>query len=88
VTGEASLDVVSVASKLESLSAVSSLPIAVGFGIKDGPSAAAVSKLADGVVVGSSLVEIVGQYRDQPLIIPDKVGRLVKTMRAAIDAVE
>jgi len=86
VTGASSLDVRSVASKLESFYSVSQLPIAVGFGIKDGPSAAAVSKLADGVVVGSSLVDIVAQYRNQPQIIPEKVSQLVKTMRVAIDA--
>ncbi|HJN51283.1 MAG: tryptophan synthase subunit alpha [Pseudomonadales bacterium] len=86
VTGAATLDVESVARKLESFYSVSDLPIAVGFGIKDGPSAAAVARLADGVVVGSSLVEIVAGHRDQPDIIPDKVSRLVKSMRVAIDA--
>jgi tryptophan synthase alpha chain len=34
-----------------------SLPIAVGFGISTSPQAAAVAKLADGVIVGSALVK-------------------------------
>ena len=32
------------------------LPVAVGFGIKDAKSAAAVASLSDGVVVGSALI--------------------------------
>jgi tryptophan synthase alpha chain len=86
VTGASSLDVDSVASKLESFYSVSQLPVAVGFGIRDADTAAAVAKLADGVVVGSALVEIVGRYRDQPQIIPEMVSRLVNSMRIAIDA--
>ena len=34
----------------------SELPLAVGFGIKDAASAAAVAGVADGVVIGSALV--------------------------------
>lgn len=86
VTGASSIDVGNVAGKLESFHSVCQLPIVVGFGIKDGPTAAAVSRLADGVVVGSSLVEIVARYAGQPRIIPVEVSRLVKTMRVAIDA--
>ena len=41
--------------------AASPLPIAVGFGIAGGEQARAVGRLADGVVVGSALVERLGQ---------------------------
>ena len=37
--------------------AVSPVPVAVGFGIKDADSARAVASVADGVVVGSALVD-------------------------------
>ena len=40
--------------------AASSLPVAVGFGISTPAQASAVSRLADGVVVGSALVDILG----------------------------
>ncbi len=47
--------------------AVTAMPLAVGFGIGNGPQAAAVAQLADGVIVGSALVkcaaESVGQVR-------------------------
>ncbi|NIV83632.1 MAG: tryptophan synthase subunit alpha, partial [Gemmatimonadetes bacterium] len=38
------------------------LPVAVGFGVRDAQSAAAVAGAADGVVVGSALVRTVEQY--------------------------
>jgi tryptophan synthase alpha chain len=38
-----------------------SLPVAVGFGISTPEQARMVGEMADGVVVGSALVEILGQ---------------------------
>ncbi|MEZ0496533.1 tryptophan synthase subunit alpha [Sphingomonas sp. IW22] len=38
------------------------LPIAVGFGVRTPEQAAAIARVADGVVVGSAIVEIVAQY--------------------------
>ena len=38
-----------------------SLPVAVGFGISTPEQARAVGRMADGVVVGSALVEILGR---------------------------
>jgi tryptophan synthase alpha chain len=54
------------------------LPICVGFGISGDDQAAAVAKLADGVVVGSALVKAAGQSVDDAL-------SLAKSLRAAID---
>ena len=44
------------------LKAATTLPVAVGFGIRTPEQAAAIARVADGVVVGSAIVEIVGQY--------------------------
>lgn len=57
VTGAANIDIKEVQEKLSEIRSISQLPINVGFGIKDGQSAAQLSKFADGVVVGSKLVE-------------------------------
>jgi len=45
------------AERIAELRAVTSLPVAVGFGISDPADAARVAALADGVVIGSALVE-------------------------------
>jgi tryptophan synthase alpha subunit len=50
VTGAATLDAEAVARKLKEIRAVTDLPIGVGFGIRDGASAARVAAVADAVV--------------------------------------
>ena len=47
----------SLAEELDQIRSVVSLPVAVGFGISTPEQAASVSGLADGVVVGSALIE-------------------------------
>ncbi len=85
VTGAGSLDVADVSSKLAQFKGHTSLPIAVGFGIKDPVSAAAVARLADGVVVGSALVKLVGQYAAEPQLMASEVCSLIAEIRQAID---
>jgi tryptophan synthase alpha chain len=57
VTGAAHFDLAPVEQKLERLRRVTSLPIGVGFGIRDGATARAVARVADAVVIGSALVQ-------------------------------
>lgn len=57
VTGAGHMDVADVAFHLNLIREHSALPVAVGFGIKDAASARAVAAVADGVVVGSALVD-------------------------------
>jgi tryptophan synthase alpha chain len=44
------------------LKAATNIPIVVGFGVRTPEQAAAISKVADGVVVGSAIVELVGEH--------------------------
>jgi tryptophan synthase alpha chain len=44
--------------------AATDLPVAVGFGVRDAASAAAIAQSADAVVVGTALVEIVRQQAE------------------------
>lgn len=57
VTGGASGEAGSVAAAVSRIRAASSLPVAVGFGIKTPERAAEIARVADAVVIGSSLVE-------------------------------
>ena len=59
VTGSAAPDPKEVAQAVGRIKARTRLPVAVGFGVKNAESAAAIAKAADGVVVGSSLVEAI-----------------------------
>jgi tryptophan synthase alpha chain len=86
VTGANRLDVQAVAAKLEELRQHTQLPIGVGFGIRDGASAAQVAQIADAVVVGSVLVSRVAEFANQPAAIPGQVAGIISELRAALDA--
>jgi tryptophan synthase alpha chain len=86
VTGANRLDVQAVEAKLAELRRHTQLPLGVGFGIRDGASAAQVAQIADAVVVGSVLVNKVAEFADQPAVIPAQVAGIVGELRAAMDA--
>jgi tryptophan synthase alpha chain len=57
ITGAATADAGKVTSAVARIKRHTTLPVCVGFGVKDARSAAAIARGADGVVVGSALVE-------------------------------
>jgi len=61
VTGAGHLDTDDVARRLQEIRRHISLPVGVGFGIRDGQSAARIARAADAVVIGSKLIETVEQ---------------------------
>jgi len=65
---------------VERLRGATTLPICVGFGISQPDQAAAVARLADGVVVGSAIVRAAGES-------PDAALQLVRELRAGMDGV-
>lgn len=86
VTGAGHLDVASVEAKLSELRELTDLPICVGFGIKDAASAKAIAASADGAVVGSLLVERMGQLAGEPVeTIAAAVAELVAPIRAGLN---
>ena len=82
------LDVNAVKEKLAGFGQLTDLPVCVGFGIKDPDTAKAVAVLADGVVVGSVLVEKMGGMADKNTSeIAAAVGDIVGSIRVAIDSI-
>lgn len=69
--------------RIAAVGAAAGAPVAVGFGIKTGADAAAVAGLADGVVVGSAVVERIGAAG--PDGAAAAVAAFVGELRAAID---
>ena len=63
VTGAGHLDTSAVAEALPRIRQHVKIPVGVGFGIRDAQSARAVARVADAVVIGSRLVQILN---DQP----------------------
>ena len=75
ITGAAHLDPEEVRRNVAELKQLTPLPVCVGFGIKDGATAAAIGQVADGVVVGSALVATMG---DPNLTMDQKLARLAE----------
>ena len=85
VTGAASLDVEAVRTQVARIRAQTDLPVGVGFGIKDGASAAAVAQVADAVIVGSALVRRIEELADDPDTLLAQVAAFTGELRRALD---
>jgi tryptophan synthase alpha chain len=86
VTGAAHMDVAEVQTRVRRIKALTDLPVGVGFGIRDGETAARIAEISDAVVVGSALINKMEALMDAPSRIPDEVAALVSSMRTAMDA--
>ena len=87
VTGAGHLDTGAVADRLVKIRRYSELPVAVGFGIKDVHSARAIAEVADGVVLGSTLVQLLADSAETESDAGqlDAAAGLIATIRAGID---
>ena len=84
VTGAGTLDHASVKSRMDAIRAIGDLPVAVGFGVKDADSAAAIGAFADGVVIGSALVSVLNDAGADGAV---KAARdFLAPIRVALDA--
>lgn len=67
---------------IDKVRSVTDIPCAVGFGVSTPDQAAAMSQLADGVIVGSAIVRIIAKYgRDAVKPVYD----FISSMRQAVD---
>jgi len=85
VTGTRDSVAQSLAEKLAAIRRHTQLPIAVGFGISNPEQAATVARIADAVVVGSAIVELIGKIGDRD-DLADCVGKFVAPLAAAISS--
>lgn len=84
VTGAANLDLTEVAAKVAAIRGKTSLPIGVGFGVRDAATAKAVAEIADAVVVGSRMVQEVENSNEQN--VTANLAKLTQELRAAVDS--
>lgn len=83
ITGTKSADADAVAAHIAKIRAATDLPIAVGFGIKTSEDAAKFAKIADGVVVGSAIVQNIEQNQGNPGL-PQAISAQVKALKEAV----
>jgi tryptophan synthase alpha chain len=84
ITGAGHLDVASVAAKLPLIRRHTTVPVGVGFGIRDAASAVAVAQVADAVVIGSRLIQAMEDAPRERAVAA--VEALLGEIRGALDA--
>ncbi len=86
VTGAGHLNIADVETKLNQIRANTSLPVAIGFGVKDAQTAKTVANLGDGVVIGSALISKIEANLDDPERAKKEIVELLVAMRQAMDS--
>lgn len=75
ITGATIAPLAAIQAQLERIRRHSDLPVCVGFGIKDAATAKAIAGCADGVVVGSHLVEAIAQADNATVAVEAVLAR-------------
>lgn len=84
VTGAGTLDISAVASMLPRIRQHVHIPVGVGFGIRDAASACAIAKVADAVVIGSRIIQLIDtQPREHVVAV---AAEFLAEIRTALDA--
>jgi tryptophan synthase alpha chain len=84
VTGAGTLDTGAVEAMLPRIRQFVNVPVGVGFGIRDAATAKAISKVADAVVIGSKIIQLIeDQPRDQVAAV---ASQFLREIRTALDS--
>ena len=84
ITGKQQAAMASIEDAVARLKAATDIPVAVGFGVRTPEQAAAIAKVADGVVVGSALVELVAEHgEDAPAALRELTSALAHAVHSA-----
>jgi tryptophan synthase alpha chain len=84
VTGAGTLDVGQVEAMLPRIRAHVSVPVGVGFGIRDAETARAIGQTADAVVIGSKIIQLLENEPHEKVVAV--AIQFLRTVRKALDA--
>lgn len=85
VTGASNIDTTDVEAMLKRIRARTTVPVGVGFGIRDGETARRIAKVADAVVIGSRIVQEMADHADAAA---QRAGEVLGEFRSALDRAE
>jgi tryptophan synthase alpha chain len=84
VTGSGALDIDAVEAMLPRIRQHVSIPVGVGFGIRDAATARAISRVADAVVIGSRIIQLIDELpRDR---VAATAENFLREIRTALDS--
>lgn len=82
VTGSSNLDVDEINANIQKIRSYSDIPTLAGFGIKSNEDAKLLSEYSDGVIVGSSIVDMIHKESDSKQF--DRIGAYLRELKEAI----
>lgn len=83
VTGTAAPKIEDIAREVGKIRKLTQMPIAVGFGITNADQAKAIGQIADGIIIGSAVVRLIDENRDN-LGLTDIVADYIKGIKNAL----
>lgn len=83
-TGEGGLDLEAIRQHAAEVKKLSPLPVCLGFGIRNGDDAHKLAPMADGIIVGSALIGIIGNDPTAP-DLPERLAEKIRDLRAGLD---
>ncbi len=83
ITG-GTLDINDVVSRVSMIKSRTELPVGVGFGIRDAETARAVAQVADAVIIGTRMIQLLEEGDAHGA--PDRVAGFIASVRSAMDA--
>ncbi|MFP5461095.1 MAG: tryptophan synthase subunit alpha [Gammaproteobacteria bacterium] len=83
ITGAGNLDTAEVAQRVDRIKRSTSLPVGVGFGIRDAATAKAIATHADAVIIGSRMIQLLED--GEPAGAPARAAAFIAEVRAALD---
>ena len=84
VTGAAHIDLEDVAARIARIRSFTGLPVGVGFGIRDPETARRIATVADAVIIGSRLVQVIEESKGEQAV--PNVTAFLSAVRSAMDS--
>ena len=60
------------------------IPVSVGFGIKTAETARKISLFSDGIIIGSSIVELIEKNQHNKAVMHKKIIKFIKSIRSSL----
>ena len=83
VTGARRALPVDLVGKVKAIKKVTQKPVLVGFGVSNGPQARSIASVADGIIVGSAIVDQIRQSKNASRRVAKLVSHLVAAMNSS-----
>lgn len=86
ITGSSLVDFQPIKKRIKMIKKLSDnkIPVSVGFGIKTAETARKISLFSDGIIIGSSIVELIEKNQHNKAVMHKKIIKFIKSIRSSL----